>query len=381
MVSREGYQEARRTVTLSANQRRVEEFVLEPVRGLVLVHSEPEGAEVTLNGSFVGRTPLFLHDAPLGEHRMDFRLDGFQPRQVTLRVDGRIPQKVNVDLTTDSATVSFRSMPPGATVVLNGGRRGVTPLTVERVPQGEAEVEIVLDGHQPYRERLRLNAGDNVTVRAELIPIPGGLRVVSIPGQARIYVDNEFRGEAPVELAGLPPGEYRVRAELRGHETVARTIQIRRGEERTEEFRLERNAGTLRLVTEPAGVQVLISGEEMGVTRPGDSDVLSEPLAIDMLPPGQHRLQLVKEGFVHRPVEFVIRPNQVTTLHQRMDRMFIVNYQVRTEGNVWRGMFHERRPDGTIRLEVRRGIFRNFSPDEILDHGPLEAAPSPGGDP
>ena len=63
------------------------------------------------------------------------------------------------------------------------------------------------------------------------------LRVVSIPEKARVYVKDEFRGVTPLNLPNLQPGSYRVRVELPGFETDARTIELPRGGAKTEEFR------------------------------------------------------------------------------------------------------------------------------------------------
>ena len=78
---------------------------------------------------------------------------------------------------------------------------------------------------------------------APLKAVPAGLTVHSIPEKARIYVNNQFHGEAPIVMTNLPPGEYRLRAEKRGYETDARNITLKPEDQLSEEFRLQRNSG------------------------------------------------------------------------------------------------------------------------------------------
>lgn len=58
----------------------------------------------------------------------------------------------------------------------------------------------------------------------------------SVPG-ARILVDGEPKGTSPVTLT-LPPGRYRVTAEVAGHYPVERTVDVASGGEHTEALRM-----------------------------------------------------------------------------------------------------------------------------------------------
>ena len=125
----------------------------------------------------------------------------------------------------------------------------MTPLTVDRIPEGEATLEMTLEGCEPYKQTVKLAAGEAQELRAVLKPIPAELKVVSIPPGARIYIDTQFRGEAPVTAKDLAPGSYRVRAELVAHEPVARTVELTRAQKLVEEFRLESNSGLFQLIS------------------------------------------------------------------------------------------------------------------------------------
>jgi hypothetical protein len=209
---------------------------------------------------------------------------GYFAKEVDLAVPDRVPVKVAVDLVADSARVEFSSEPAGATVLINGSSRGVTPVQVDQIPSGEVELVLSLEGYASYREKLVLKAGESVRVEARLVSQPGALSLVAQPDAARIYVNNEFRGETPLDLTGLAPGEYRVRAERRGFETDVRTVRVRAGEKTTEEFRLQKNSGVLVLVTEPPGVKVFVDGTEVGETEPSPAGLVSLGFNVECWP-------------------------------------------------------------------------------------------------
>ncbi|MCC5845160.1 MAG: PEGA domain-containing protein [Verrucomicrobia bacterium] len=373
-VRREGFHTERFSLTLPENGRQARELNLRPVHGLVLIDSEPQGAAVTLGGVFQGNTPLALHNVRLGEHRARLVLAGFNEKDVVFQVEDRIPRRVSVEMDSNSGRLVITSTPTGAGVFVDGRSEGITPLSIERVPQGERDIRLQLAGYEPYQTALRITPDDTSRVDATLRPQPGALEVVTIPTGSRIYVNDEFRGESPVLLERLTPGAYVIRAERRGYADEARTVRVGRGESLVEEFRMERNSGTLEIITRPADVRVIIDGEYMGTTRARGTDVISEPLQVDLLSQGAHTLQLVREGYVFENKRFMIVKDEVTALEETLRRIFIPNTVIRVgtgQDQAITGRLHRRHPNGDVELEVREGIFRTFSANDIRSIEPL----------
>ena len=131
-----GHNESRRTVSMSAGQRKTIDLKLEPIHGLVLIHTTPDGAEVEIDSASRGKTPLLVTDLTIGEYRVVLTSPGFVPKEVKLRVDDRTPIKLNVELVSDSATIVLDSIPSGARVMLNGLDQEPTGPTAPPVPGG-----------------------------------------------------------------------------------------------------------------------------------------------------------------------------------------------------------------------------------------------------
>ena len=368
-----GYHELRRTISLQPGQTLPVSINLQPVTGLVIIHSSPEGAEVEIDGASKGRTPLLLTDLKVGEYMVSLKKIGYVDKKVDLKIEDRIPKKISIDLTSDSAKLILKSIPSGAAVAVNGLARGSTPVTVERIPAGETKVEFTLEGCEPYSRTVKLAAGETQEMNAKLREIPGQIKVVSIPASARIYMNNQFKGESPVTITNLAPGDYRLRAELTAHKPSARTITLKRAEQVVEEFRLQSNSGALELVTEPAGVKIFIDDREIGETKakPDKTDRISETFKDETVPVGKHEVKLNKEGFFSKTFTITVEKDKTVSRHEKLERRFIPDYEVTTPSRVYQGVLIQIEPTGAVRLEINPGIIKTIPARDIRDRRPI----------
>jgi len=380
VVTLADYEEARRTVTLTeAAPTATLELQLEPVVGLILVHTAPKGAEVQLNGADRGKTPLLLSDVPVGKHRVQLSIPGYQPKTIDLTVKDRTPQKIDVSMTSDSAKLTLGSDPTGAGVILNGIDKGKTPCTLDRIPAGDSKLEISMTGFEPYVQTLKLAAGQQETLTAVLKPIPSTLTVISIPPKARVYVNDQFKGESPVTLKNMAPGSYRVRAELKGFEADARPVELKQAQEISEEFRLAKAGGGLEVITDPPGVTVLIDGKEAGTTaaKANDAETTSQPLEIDLPALGEHEVQLVKKGYANKVVKIEIEKDKTATVKETLTRRFVVDCEVTTATDVYRGVLVEKDVVGNVTLEIKPGVIKTILAKDVRTVLPIKEKPAP----
>lgn len=375
VIRKEGYYETRKTVVVKAGQKLPLEIKMEPVTGLVLLHSEPVGASVLINGALRGKTPLLLTDLALGRYRVSFQLTGYSQVDIELVVPNRTPIKRMVQLTSDSAALIVSSTPTGAVVNLDGIPKGITQCVLERIPAGEHLIEVSQPGYQTYKETVKLAAGERAQINVFLKPVPASLVVVSIPPKARVYINNEFRGETPLTLDNLEPALYRIRTEMPGYEPLFRNVELKPGRKVTEEFRLEAMSGTIVITTEPPEVKVLLDGKQVGVTahKPALGDTTSEPFRIEQVAPGEHEIELTKKGYFPMRISVEVEKNKQTSKHVKLRRQFLPDYEVVTvDGVVLRGVKHYIDSQGNIRLEVADGVFRTIQRNQIKYHRPLQ---------
>jgi hypothetical protein len=162
--------------------------------GTLIVRSTPNGAAVTLNGRWRGRTPLTIEDLPLQRYDVRVVQDGFEPatqavaltadtpdRSLSLRLE-RLPpaaapraaappaarQRDTVITSSYTGSVYVDSRPRGAKVSIDGRAVGVTPLRVADVRIGSHVVRLELPDHRIWSSTATVAAGQESRVTGSL---------------------------------------------------------------------------------------------------------------------------------------------------------------------------------------------------------------------
>ena len=350
---------------------------LEPIRGLLLIQSTPSDAEVEIEKSNYGKTPLLIPDFPLGQRRITLRAPDCLPKTVNVTLEDRTPKLLEVSLQPDSAQLTFDSEPPGAQVTIDGAAVGRTPCEVPRIASGAHRLELTLQGYMPYKEELTAQAGEARKFSAKLTALPGRLSVVSLPPQARLYLNDQYKGDMPFATKSIPAGQYTLRVELPGYVPQTRACTVSAGEETVAEFKLDRNCGTLLISTEPPGVTVFLDGDKRGTTSALGQEPISTQLTIDLVPKGSHQIQLTKPGYYDFTTNVNLAPNQTVILHQKVvlrPVRFVPTVIVHTgpgAEHAFPGIIREKFANGDLKLEIRPGIFKDFKKSEVLSIEPI----------
>jgi len=183
----------------------------------------------------------------------------------------------------ETGAVRVRSTPPGAQVFLDGeGPLGTTPYALEAVERGSHEIEVQLDGHERFSERLRVEPGSQVIIEAALTK--------SAPAADSIA---DGGAKAPAQ-AGVADAASRPRK----HPPRGKKPRPPAGE-----------PGKLALNTIPWS-EVWLGKQRLGVT----------PLVGVDLPAGRHTLKLLPQGKKPaRTVRIQIKPGEYLRKEMKLD--------------------------------------------------------------
>ena len=340
--------------------------VLNPVKGLLLLTSEPEGCDISLDGLSLGKTPRLIASLDAkGVYRLLLQKPGYQSRNVEIKFNGRTPLVRNESLIIDSGVIEVTSEPSGAEVTVNGQPRGQTPLTVREVPKGRATVTLKRQGFDDATRELSVVAGESQTLFIKLNGLPGTMSLSSVPDGARFYVNDQPQGKGPISLSNLNPGQYTIRVEKDGFATASKTVSLENGGSIVEEFRLENVMGRIEVRTIPAGAQVLLDGNNLGATKSkGDATEPSEVFSIDNVREGEHTLVLKHEGYADVTKHPVVENQKTQTVNVRLKRIFTPDVEILTDSGTYRGVLISNTPAG-VEVEVSLGIARTFQHSEI----------------
>jgi eukaryotic-like serine/threonine-protein kinase len=120
--------------------------------GVVVVTSEPTGADVTLDGASTGVvTPAVLEDVVLARpHQLALAGAGVRAQTLDLQpAPGAVVRRVHMKLETALGALTVRSDPPGAEVRLDERVVGNTPVTVPGIRMDERHrVDLTLAGYE-----------------------------------------------------------------------------------------------------------------------------------------------------------------------------------------------------------------------------------------
>jgi formylglycine-generating enzyme required for sulfatase activity len=299
VAEKEGYHPLETPVEVTTSSRQTLEYTLERLPGRLLVDTgDVEGAEVVVDGETRGTSPLAPFPVAAGEREVVVRAEGYVEFETVLEVEGRgVEQRLEVELLANSAPVTFATVPPGATVSVDGRSLGTTPLTTA-VSAGRRSVRFSLDAFKPASRRIAVVAGEPLAVpRVELVPADAVLVLTSEPPGAAVTVDGQWRGETPVELVVAPKRALDVKVVKAGHEDAILKVEISPGERREESLRLAPRMGEVKVEARPPDAELLVDGEPRGPA--------SQTLSLVALP---HEIEIRREGYLPHKQTVTPRP-------------------------------------------------------------------------
>jgi formylglycine-generating enzyme required for sulfatase activity len=243
-------------------------FTLVEAPGLVTVKTLPPATlPVRINGQELGSTPVLL-ELPRGSHRITLQgAPDFTEQSVSIEVEGRgATQTLEVRLVSTHSPLTVTSIPKGATLLIDGAERGVTPATVS-VAAGLRRVELRLPGYANASAEVEVEVGAAQTLPPFALELAAGtLKLSSNPPGAEVSIgaQSAYRGRTPLTL-DLAPGQlHRIRVFKAGYKRAKRDVEVASGERSELSITLEPKLGRIELVVEPADAVVSVDGEQRG---------------------------------------------------------------------------------------------------------------------
>ncbi len=269
-------------------RRRVE---LEPAWTDVTVHSEPgakvvavdkKGLEIEL-GATDGSGLLELEKG-IFAGTYDFTIDkpGYEPfRLEDQRLKFDEATVIEAPLVALPSTLTVRTRPEGARILVNGEARGRSPLTLDDVaPSAHYLVEAHLEGYRSSGRRFKIGAGeDKVVDLGELTPRSGELAFeISFAGDepeeplleaTEVRIDGKRIPLGDPMLSRVPEGRHSVSLEHPRYRSETREILIEDRRRRLESFVLEPRPAEVELRL-PEGVVAQVRIGEGALFEPGE---------------------------------------------------------------------------------------------------------------
>lgn len=248
------------------------ENVRPPERGKMLTISGFElnyenKIEVVIKVNLKAHVPA---TAALGANKMMVKIQELDARSNVLQysvvtVDHLIGQPTPTP-TPAFGSIIITSEPSGAAVYLDNAIKGITPVTLEGVPNGAHHILLRLEGYTDYTSDVSVMAGPknisailplksatptptqspasgtpagtgtpgsgSTVTGTQAVTVPtaaattGTLSVTTDPPGALVYIDNEMKGISPATIPGLSGGKHSITLIMDGYQDFKTTTEI-----------------------------------------------------------------------------------------------------------------------------------------------------------
>ncbi len=247
-------------------------FTLSPIvkTGAVTITSNPSGAAVYIDNNPVGTTPLNNHSLVVGNYSLKLVLAEHEDADQRLEVtEGITEQSFTLSPIVKTGAVTITSNPSGATVYIDNNPVGTTPLNNHSLVVGNYSLKLVLAEHEDADQRLEVTEGiteQNFT----LSPIveTGAVTIISEPDEAKVYIDDSYIGQTPLNNYSLAIGNYDFKITLDGYEDLLERFRVEEGRVTKGNFKLvpKTEVGSITITTNPSNAEVYIDNEYIGQT-------------------------------------------------------------------------------------------------------------------
>ncbi|HMV76242.1 MAG TPA: PEGA domain-containing protein, partial [Microthrixaceae bacterium] len=200
--------------------------------GSIRVLSNVAGAKVFLDGTEMGAVPVDIKDVKAGEHVLEVKAPGYQAHDERITINAGQAMVLKLDLNpeagkADVGTLKVVSAVPDADVFLDGAGIGKVPQE-KQVARGDHFVVVKLPGFKTFEQKIRLEAGQTLTVSADLRAV-GRLRIISEPPQSEVLINGVSVGVTPIDLNEVEVGTTIVRVQKAGFRNWEQTLDVKGG--------------------------------------------------------------------------------------------------------------------------------------------------------
>ncbi|MDO5843596.1 MAG: PEGA domain-containing protein [Methanocorpusculum sp.] len=211
--------------------------------GYVTISSTPSGADVYIDGTYRGDSPLTVL-VTSGSHNVKVVKSGYSAYTTTVNVPAGGSSSVSASLASNADSyLNIVSYPSGAAVYVDGAYQGNTQyssssnpnyLHVGPLSSGSHTVSLTLDGYNKYTTGVNLAKNEARTISVTLTPITPvvattSLYLASNPSGSSVYIDNVFKGYTPLILNEVPVGPHIVLVQHANYNDWSETINFQAG--------------------------------------------------------------------------------------------------------------------------------------------------------
>ncbi|WP_325629125.1 PEGA domain-containing protein [Methanospirillum sp.] len=293
--------------------------------GYFEVKSNPQGADVIVNGAFAGETPVIVPVPAMTANVTVIRvmMQGFQiweqTYNQTVQPGGMIPVMAVMVPVATTGSLMVSSSPSGAMVTVDNGNGQMAPWTYHNLVTGTHLVSLLMMGYEPFVRTVEIHPGETAQISANMTIRTGSgtLEISSDPGGAMAYVDGVYAGTTNLVVGNIPPGRHEVKVSRAGNDDYLEWVSVQNQVITPVHASLRpasgASGGFVVVTTEPPGASVFLDDEYRGLTETG------RPLEISNVSPGSHRIYVTSRNYEDFEAMTMVTAGVITPVTAQMD--------------------------------------------------------------
>ena len=293
--------------------------------GYFEVTSNPQGADVLMDGMFAGETPVIVPVQAMSQNGSVIRvmMQGFQIWEQTYTqrpLKGEvIPVKAVLVPVSTVGSLKVTSSPSGAMVTIDNGKGQMTPWTYQNLPTGTHLVSLFLMGFEPFIRTVEIQPGqtNELVANMSIHSGSGTLQITSEPGGAAAYVDGVYAGVTNLAVGNIPPGRHEVKITRAGNDDYVAWVSVENKVTTPVNVVLKpvsaASGGSVVVTSEPPGASVFLDGKYYGITETG------RPLEITNLSSGSHQVYVSSKNYEDYEAVAMVTPGGITPITIQMN--------------------------------------------------------------
>jgi len=304
--------------------------------GLLSVDSDPQGADVYLDGSNQGVTPTLirLYSTGTPSHNLRVYKSGYQdwtdhisenpgPGQTIYRTANLVQIQPTITpeptkIGGDSGFFRIDSAPQGADAYVDTDYYGTTPVQVKILSTATPshDIRVTMNGYRDYTQHISTNPGNGEVypIYATLVPLAqyGSIYVSSDPSGALATLDGGTQFLTPCTFNQVLSGLHTVTVSKEGYNQYTTQVQVNFNAQPSVYAPLTKyqTTGTLFADSMPQGADIRVDNAWQGQT----------PQQVGNLESGYHTVKLQLSGYQTVSQQVLITAGQQTSIRQSLTR-------------------------------------------------------------
>lgn len=308
-----------------------------------------------------------------GTHRFTFIKEGYKEEDIELEVDDNISRTISLQRGEARTTfqmpgvVAIETEPAGAELYLNEQLVGVTPYMGQLIA-GEYDYSLRLPLYNTEQGIFSLNERETLNLpKIYLQPRFGTINIRSNPQGAEVRLNEQLRGETPIERLRLDSGEYDIEIRHSLYHSYTENFILQDGESKNLDVRLKPAYGELIIESSPEqGAVVYIDDRMVGTT----------PYRNNRQPSGRYIVRLEKDLYSAATREIIV-PDEKTvrediSLSPNFGTLTVISEKAEiflNDKSVGRDRYSERLAPGRYSLTAKKDRHHDASQDIFLQVG------------